>query len=146
MKATRLTESVREDLGVCVLVTFWLGQDGRAWMFHAGKPCSQTQGLLELDLPWVSSPLVCLGICGAASLVWQCLATVAAGFGPSPCQVLAHRLELVRQQERCPQDFAWEDMPAAHPHPTACRGVGQLRPSPPASKPLLESAWIFFFH
>lgn len=94
MKATRLTESVREELGVCVLVTFWLGQDGRAWMFHGGKQCSQTQGLLELDLLWVSSLLVCLGICGAALLVWQCLASLAARFGPSPCQVLAHRLQL----------------------------------------------------
>lgn len=70
MKAARLTESVREELGVCVLVTFWLGQDGRVWMFHGGKQCSQTQGLLELDLLWVSSLLVSLGICGAALLVW----------------------------------------------------------------------------
>lgn len=98
------------------------------WVFCGGKQCSQTQGLLVLDLLWVSSLLVWPGICGAALLVWQCLATLAAEFGPSPCQVLAHRLQLDRQQERCPQDFVWEDMPSAHPHPTACRGMGQLHP------------------
>lgn len=143
MKATRLTESVGEELGVCVLVTFWLGQDGRAGMFHGGKQCSQTQGLLELDLPWVSSLLVCLGICGAALLVWQCLATVAAGFGPSPCQVLAHRLQPDRQQERCPQDLAWEDVPIPIPPLTVAWVSFALAPS--ASKLRVERAWKFYF-
>lgn len=35
---------------------------------------------------------------------------------------------LTRQREQCPKEFAWEDMPGAHPHPTACHGVGQLHP------------------
>lgn len=62
IKATRLTKSVREELGVCVLVTFWLGQDRRAWMFRGGKQRSQTQGLLELDLLWVSSCSVLVSV------------------------------------------------------------------------------------
>lgn len=33
---------------------------------------------------------------------------------------------LTRQRERCLQDSAWEDMPGAHPHPTACCGLDQL--------------------
>lgn len=35
---------------------------GRAWIFHGGKQRPWTQGLLKLDLPWVSSLLACPGI------------------------------------------------------------------------------------
>lgn len=73
-----------------LLLWGWAGA-GRAWMFHGGKQCPQTQGLLKLDLPWVSSLWPCPSTstepprrCGNASpLLHQDLAPALARNGVS---------------------------------------------------------------
>lgn len=91
--------------------------------------------------------LLCLGICGAALLVRQCLATLAAGFGPSPCQVLAHHLELDKAAGAVPAGLCVGGH-ARCPSPSHClpwRGSASPWPLLYPSRRWKEPEY-FFFH